>query len=124
MAMNDRHIRPIDERACEALLLFGDFVAPIRSPMKGDNGQIARLFDADDVFRGALRGRLGELRQEVDTGNIRCGGPTAGNAARYSAEGKDKYPRLTGKVEHRRCRGLEGIQTCAGSLDLQMFQRR
>ena len=53
MAVNDRHIRPVDEGACEELLFGRDFVAPIRSPMKRDNGQIARLLDADDVFRGA-----------------------------------------------------------------------
>ena len=38
MAMNDRHVRPVDEGACEELLFGGDFVAPIRSPMKRGNG--------------------------------------------------------------------------------------
>src|ERR1035437_4765097 len=39
---------------------------------------MARLLDADDVFRGAERGGHGNPGQ-VDTGNVRCGGPIAGN---------------------------------------------
>src|ERR1019366_8952370 len=53
MAMNDGHIRPVDERACEELLFGSDFVAPIRSPMQRDNDQIARLLNTEDMFGGA-----------------------------------------------------------------------
>ena len=47
-----------------------------------------------------------------------------GNAACHSAERKDEYPRLVGKVQRCRRRGLEDISACAGSLDLQTFQCR
>ena len=52
MAVNDRHIRAVDERACEKLLFGRDFVTPIRSPMKRDNGQIAWPLNAEDIFGG------------------------------------------------------------------------
>jgi hypothetical protein len=115
MAMNDRHMSPIDESMREAVLLFGNLISPIGSPMDLCDDHITWLFYTCDLIGNPPNSIFAEVWQEVHSGNLMCCRPIERDAARYRSEGAS----LALYLQDGGCTCLDEVAASSGTFDPQ-----
>jgi len=98
-----------DQPVREADLIRADPIAPVGSPVDGDDhditGPLGRPRPADEV----IGGRVGQIGQQVDAGPARGGGPARRDPAGGRPAGEDHHAAAAGHRDGRRPPGLTGI---------------
>ena len=98
-----------DQPVREADLIRAHGIAPVGSPVDGDDhdvtGPLGRPRPADDV----IGGRVGQIGQEIDAGPARGGGPARRDPAGDRPAGEDHHAAAARHRDSRRPPGLIGV---------------